>query len=100
MLPYDHPLGEESIVEVDGEEIETLNTWAFADIIVKAWQNDNKNGELMVADCLKHSGVPDLDIPSILAERSLSEARARTIVNWVEAGITRKLEEAFAKKNE
>ena len=50
-----------------------------------------KNGELMVAACLTDSGVPDLDIPSILAERSLSEARARTIVNWVEAGITRKL---------
>jgi hypothetical protein len=97
MLPYDHPLGEESIVEVDGEEIETLNSWAFADIIVRAWQNGNKNAVSMVSDCLAHSGIPDLDIPSILAERSLSEARARTIVNWVEAGITRKLEEAFAK---
>ena len=80
MLPYDHPLGEESIVEVDGEEIETLNSWAFADIIVRAWQNGNKNAVSMVSDCLAHSGIPDLDIPSIWQnDRSLKPAQGRSL---------------------
>ena len=93
----DHPLAELSTVTVDGEELEMINSWGFASMIVTAWLENKPPAIGMLKDCLEHSSIPDLDIPLILGDRSISESQRRTLINWVEAGITAKLEQAFKK---
>lgn len=93
----DHPLAELSTAVVDGEEIEVVNSWGFASMIVTAWLDEKPSALSMLKDCLEHSSVPDLNIPAILSNRSISEPERRTLINWVEAGVTAKLEQAFKK---
>lgn len=93
-IKYLHPLSEFFPKSNEVPE-DTMNTWAFASLIVDAAMKGNENGLKMLRDGLA-SFNPMLNFDAILAKiKSGDESAIYQSINWLKEGIDNKIDKAI-----
>lgn len=105
--PFDHPLNDDPvIVEVDGKQVETINTWTFGAMILEVICNplsvlDNPSGLRSATEMASHSirkANPDINFDKLIQKcKDRNEAALRQAHSLIANGIGMLADEQFNK---